>query len=142
MTAKGFASPKADFHALPDIDLPHPRVQVPTAEYLLAMKVMAARSGIGADPSDKEDIRFLIRWLELTTAEQVFEVVGRYYDPSGMLPGTSFPIISRTSCMNSRPPPRLSPRNLANPRRTGPASRIDTCQFILCNLVPNSAGCC
>lgn len=34
--AKGFVSPKADFHGLADLDLSHLRVQVPTAEYLLA----------------------------------------------------------------------------------------------------------
>jgi hypothetical protein len=88
--AKGFLSPNAEFQSLRDVDFPHLRVQVPTAEYLLAMKVMAARVGIGRESTDKEDIRFLIRRLELKTAEQVFELVGKYYDPSRMLPRSMF----------------------------------------------------
>lgn len=88
--AKGFVSPKADFHGLADLDLSHLRVQVPTAEYLLAMKVMAAMVGVGKESADKEDIRFLIHRLELTNTEQVFELVRRYYDPSRILPKSMY----------------------------------------------------
>jgi hypothetical protein len=88
--AKGFVSPNAYFQRLRDIDFPYLRVQVPTAEYLLAMKVMAARVEIGGESTDKGDIRFLIRRLELTTPEQVFDLVGRYYDPSRVLPRSMY----------------------------------------------------
>ena len=87
--AKGFVSPKGEFQALRDLDFSNLRVQAPTAEYLLALKVMAARVGIGQS-TDKEDIRFLIRRLELSTAEQVFELVSRYYDPSRVLPRSMY----------------------------------------------------
>lgn len=36
--AKGYASAHGDFQPLPELDLPALRVQVPTPEYLLAMK--------------------------------------------------------------------------------------------------------
>jgi len=89
-TAKGFASPEGDFGSLEDIDFPSLRVQAPTAEYMLAMKVMAARVGLGGESADKEDIRFLIRRLRLITADQVFELVRRYYDPSRILPRSMY----------------------------------------------------
>lgn len=88
--AKGFLSPHAEFRDLPDLQLPYLRVQVPTAEYLLAMKVMSARAGLGGELGDREDIRFLIRWLGLVSVEQVMEIVRRYYDPSRILPRSMY----------------------------------------------------
>jgi hypothetical protein len=87
---KGFVSPRAEFRRLPDIDFPYLRVQVPTAEYMLAMKVMAARVGLGGGSGDKDDIRFLIQRLNLAAAEQVFEIVRRYYDPERVLPRSMY----------------------------------------------------
>jgi len=85
--AKGFVSPKAEFQPLQDLEFPNLRIQVPTAEYLLAMKVLSSRVGLGSPASaDKEDIRFLIRWLRLSTTEAVFEIVERYYDRGRLLP--------------------------------------------------------
>lgn len=84
--AKGYASPRGDFRSLPEFDTPYLRVQVPTAEYLLAMKVLAARAMFGTEAGDRQDIGFLIRHLKLTTPEEVFDVVERYYDPSRLLP--------------------------------------------------------
>jgi hypothetical protein len=84
--AKGFVSPRAEYRVLADVDLPFLRVQVPTAEYLLAMKVIAARAALGEGAGDKEDIRFLIRWLKLDSTGQVMEIVARYYDPARILP--------------------------------------------------------
>jgi hypothetical protein len=88
--AKGFLSPRAEFRNLDDVDFPNLRVQVPTAEYLLAMKVIAARAGLGGESSDKEDIRFLIRRLRLPSAQHVMELVQKYYNPSQMLPRTMY----------------------------------------------------
>jgi hypothetical protein len=51
--AKSFVSPKAQFAVLADLEFQNLRVQVPTAEYLLAMKVMAARVALGQTPGDK-----------------------------------------------------------------------------------------
>jgi hypothetical protein len=57
--AKG-VSPRAEFRDLEDADFTHLRIQGPTTEYLLAMKVMAARAALGSVAGNKEDIRFLI----------------------------------------------------------------------------------
>lgn len=84
--AKGFASPVGEFQRLPDLDMAYLRVQVPRPEYLLSMKVMAARAARLGESGDKEDIRFLIRLLRLTSAEQVMAIVQTYYDPARILP--------------------------------------------------------
>lgn len=76
--AKGFMSPSGDFTGVETIELPHLRVQAPTAEYMLAMKVLAARSGLGEVKGDRADIAFLIRLLGLRDSEYVMEVVARY----------------------------------------------------------------
>lgn len=59
------------------MDLPHLRVLAPTPEYMLAMKVMAARAGIAGDRGDAEDIGFLIRLLKLRTSDAVMSIVSR-----------------------------------------------------------------
>ena len=74
--AKGFLSASGEFTPVATMDLPHLRVQAPSPEYMLAMKVMAARVGIA----------FLIRLLALTTSDAVMTIVARYYDPSRILP--------------------------------------------------------
>jgi len=56
------------------------RVTAPVPEYLLAMKCMAARiAGGSAEAGDTADIRFLIRHLGLTSAEQAVAIVVKYY---------------------------------------------------------------
>ena len=57
------------------LDLPNLRVWTPTADYLLAMKCVAARF----DTHDADDVAFLIRHLGLKTPEAVFERITRYY---------------------------------------------------------------
>ncbi len=69
-----------------ELNLAHLRVQSPRPEYLLSMKVMAARAARLGESGDKEDIRFLIRLLRLTSAEQVMAIVQTYYDPARILP--------------------------------------------------------
>lgn len=46
------------------------------------MKVLASRVGVLGSVGDKDDIRFLIRLLGLTRAEEVMALVGLYYDPA------------------------------------------------------------
>ena len=71
--AKGFilSSPPR----LQVLDLPNLRVWTPTADYLLAMKCVAARF----DTHDADDVAFLVRYLGLRTPEAVFERITRYY---------------------------------------------------------------
>jgi hypothetical protein len=58
---------------------------MPSAEYLLAMKVMAARTGLEC-VSDKDDIAFLVRRIGLSSAKAVMTIVERFYGRSTILP--------------------------------------------------------
>ena len=81
-SVKGFLSPTGDFTPLPSINLPNLRVQAPTPEYMLAMKVLAARAGAESEQGDAGDIAFLIRLLGITEADSVLNIVSRYSDPT------------------------------------------------------------
>ena len=50
-------------------------VRLASAEYMLAMKVLAARAGT----NDEVDVLFLIKTLKLKTSNQVKKVVNKYY---------------------------------------------------------------
>jgi hypothetical protein len=83
---KGFVSARHDTTTgnLPQFS--NLRLTMPVPEYLLAMKCMAARIAATAEePSDVADIRFLIRHLNLRTADAVLDVVGQYY-PANRIP--------------------------------------------------------
>ena len=75
-----------DFVPLETVDLANLRVQSPTPEYMLAMKVMASRTGVANERGDGADIAFLIRLLNIKTAAHVMAIVTRYYDPARILP--------------------------------------------------------
>src|SRR4051794_6684139 len=68
---KGFASDRGRFRVAEGIELSNLRVQTPIPEYLLEMKVMAARVAISGERGDAEDIAFLIGFLKLRNAEEV-----------------------------------------------------------------------
>ncbi len=87
---KGFVSAAGDFtsEGLPQFS--HLRITRPTAEYLLAMKCLAARdSGYGTD-GDKKDVKTLIHHLELKTSEEIFGVVEKYYPRTQITVKTKF----------------------------------------------------
>jgi hypothetical protein len=46
-------------------------------EYLLAMKCLAFR--IGAEFHDEEDVRFLLRLLNISTYDKALEIIARFY---------------------------------------------------------------
>lgn len=74
--AKGFLGTRGDFE--PFLDLDHLKVFVARPEYLLAMKCAAMR--LGEEFHDLDDVRFLLRALDLSTVEQALGVVTRYFD--------------------------------------------------------------
>ena len=83
---KGFVSARHETTAgnLPQFQ--HLRLTMPVPEYLLAMKCMAARmGGTSGEQSDVGDIIFLIRQLQLKTAQTVLDLVGQYY-PASRIP--------------------------------------------------------
>ena len=59
------------------VQLSHLTVHVADPEYLLAMKCLAVR--IGEEFHDVADIRYLLRYLNLTNAEDAKAVIERYY---------------------------------------------------------------
>lgn len=77
--AKGF------FHIDPPredvLNFSNLRVWAPRADYMLAMKAISARF----DTHDRDDLIFLIRYLELNSVQAVFDVIGKYY-PRNTIP--------------------------------------------------------
>ena len=72
---KGFLSERGEF--APFLELDHLRVMVAQPEYLLAMKCLAMR--IGAEFHDEDDVRYLLRHLDIRTYEQAVTAITRYY---------------------------------------------------------------
>jgi hypothetical protein len=72
---KGFMSPRGDFAAFLELD--HLRIMMARPEYLLAMKCLAMR--IGAEFHDEDDIRYLLRLLEVRNYEKAVAIITNYY---------------------------------------------------------------
>jgi hypothetical protein len=72
---KGFVSAQGEF--APFLELDHLRVMVALPEYLLAMKCLAMR--IGAEFHDEDDVRYLLRHLDIRTQERALAVITKYY---------------------------------------------------------------
>jgi len=72
---KGYLSASADFASFLEFD--HLRVMVAEPRYLLAMKCLAMR--IGAEFHDEEDVRFLLRLLDVRSYDQVLKIITKYY---------------------------------------------------------------
>ena len=74
-SVKGYLSAQGDF--APFLELSHLRVMVAEPHNLLAMKCLAMR--LGAEFHDEEDVRFLLRLLDVRTYKLALEIIGRYY---------------------------------------------------------------
>lgn len=72
---KGYLSEQLDF--VPFLELDHLKVMVAQPKYLLAMKCLAMR--IGAEFHDLDDVRFLLRLLDIHSYDQVITVITKYY---------------------------------------------------------------
>jgi hypothetical protein len=81
---KGYLSPQGEFDSF--LELAHLKVFVPRAEYLLAMKSAAMR--LGEEFHDLDDVRYLLRYLNVTTADEGLAIVTRYFDEDQLLPKT------------------------------------------------------
>ena len=81
---KGFLSPQGEFD--PYLELEHLRVYVAEPHYLLAMKCAAMR--LGEEFHDLEDVRYLLRYLNIASAEEALAVVARYFDEQQLHPKT------------------------------------------------------
>lgn len=65
----------------------HLSVYLPEPGYLLAMKCISMR--IGLESTDVDDIKFLIEHLGLKKADDVFEIIKKYY-PQNRIPQKTF----------------------------------------------------
>ena len=72
---KGFLSERGEFSSFLELD--HLRVMVALPEYLLAMKCLALR--IGTESHDEDDIRYLLRHLDIGSYEQAVAMIKRFY---------------------------------------------------------------
>lgn len=68
------------------LNLSNLRVWAPDARYMLAMKCLSARW----DTHDRGDVVFLIRFLKLKSAKEVFRTIEAYFPRKRILPKTQF----------------------------------------------------
>ena len=68
------------------LDLSNLKVYAPTADYLLAMKILAMR----AESFDAVDVEFLLKHLGLRKIEDVLKIIGDYYPKKEIRPETIF----------------------------------------------------
>jgi Nucleotidyltransferase of unknown function (DUF6036) len=71
------AGVKGYLDVVPFLDLDHLKVMVAQPKYLLAMKCLAIR--IGAEFHDLDDVRFLLRLLDIHSYDQIVTVITKYY---------------------------------------------------------------
>jgi hypothetical protein len=83
---KGYLSQHGDFG--PYLELPHLHVFIARPEYLLAMKSIALR--LGEPFHDLDDVRYLLRYLNITTRAQAMGIVTHYFDVSQIPAKTRF----------------------------------------------------
>ncbi len=81
---KGYLGSRREFD--PYLELAHLRVFVARPEYLLAMKCVSMR--LGEEFHDLDDVRFLLRYLNITNVTEALGIVTRYYDESQIVPKT------------------------------------------------------
>lgn len=72
---KGFLSDHGEFDRFVEMD--RLRVMVAQPAYLLAMKCLSMR--IGTEFHDEEDVRFLLRYLNIEAYERALKHITRYY---------------------------------------------------------------
>ncbi len=83
---KGYLSPRGDFDHF--LDLGHLKVFVARPSYLLAMKCAAMR--LGEEFHDLDDVRYLLRYLDVSSSDEALGIVTRYFDEAQLPPKTRF----------------------------------------------------
>jgi hypothetical protein len=81
---KAYLSPHGEFESY--LELSHLAVFVAHPRYLLAMKCAALR--LGEEFHDLDDVRYLLRCLNITTAAEALAIVGKYFDEEQLHPKT------------------------------------------------------
>jgi hypothetical protein len=73
---KGWLSPRGEFDDY--LEHSHLRVFIARPTYLLAMKCAAMR--LGEEFHDLDDVRYLLRYLNITSATEALAIVTQYFD--------------------------------------------------------------
>jgi hypothetical protein len=81
---KAYLGSRGQFDAY--LELPHLKVFVARPQYLVAMKCAAMR--LGEEFHDLDDVRYLLRHLDVRTPEQALAIVTTYFDEADLLPKT------------------------------------------------------
>jgi hypothetical protein len=81
---KAFLDDRGDFD--PFLELPNLRVFVARPEYLLAMKCASMR--LAEEFRDVDDVRYLLRYLNITSVDEALETVTQYVDEDRLMPKT------------------------------------------------------
>lgn len=81
---KNYLSPRGDY--APYLEREHLRVFVAQPAYLLAMKCVAMR--LGEEFHDLDDVRYLLRYLNVSTVDEALAIVLRYFDETHVPPKT------------------------------------------------------
>jgi hypothetical protein len=85
---KGFLDERGDFDRY--LELPNLSVFIARPEYLLAMKCASMR--LAEEFRDVDDVRYLLRYLNITSADQALEIVTHYVDADRLMPKTRLAI--------------------------------------------------
>jgi hypothetical protein len=72
---KGYLSAQGDFAQFLELD--HLKIMMARPEYMLAMKALALR--IGAEFHDEEDVRYLLRHLDIRSYDRAVAVITKYF---------------------------------------------------------------
>jgi hypothetical protein len=83
---KAWLSPRGEFDRY--LERSHLQIFVAQPPYLLAMKCVAMR--LGEEFHDLDDVRFLLRYLNIATAHEALTIVRRYFDDAQIPPKTRF----------------------------------------------------
>ena len=81
---KGFLGSRSDYP--PYMELPNLRVFVAEPHYLLAMKCASMR--LGEEFHDLDDVRYLLRHLDVRSTAEALAIVARYFDEDQLVPKT------------------------------------------------------
>ena len=79
---KAWLSPRGEFDRY--LERSHLQVFVAQPAYLLAMKCAAMR--LGEEFHDLDDVRYLLRYLNITSAAEALAIVTRYFDEAQLPP--------------------------------------------------------
>jgi hypothetical protein len=101
------------------------RITKPTAKYLLAMKVMAARLPLPGHPGDFDDIKVLLRLTRLQTVDRVEQVVNLFFPDTVLPKPTRVVLTSILTQLSNEPTAKSSVKPATKRPRRGASIDID-----------------